>query len=162
MSKISWPNGALRCPTKQSGCGASRSAQHTLAGSSVDRAGWVTPSTSRSHRRRGSARRRSRRPVASPQHRPRRLAHHHPCEQRRERPVPLGELRDAGRRRSSVGRDLPWRGGRDRHGDPHDAPRGTAGRCRFPSRALCSWSVPASRPSRAVDVGSARMSRCPA
>ena len=43
------------------------------------------------------------RPVASPQHRTRRLAHHRPCEQRRQRPVPLGELRDAGR-----GGELPW------------------------------------------------------
>ena len=31
MSKISWPNAALRCPTKRSGCGASRSVQYTLA-----------------------------------------------------------------------------------------------------------------------------------
>ena len=45
MSKISWPNAASRCPTKRSGCGASRSVQHTLAGSSVDRAGWATPGT---------------------------------------------------------------------------------------------------------------------
>ena len=42
MSKISWPNAALRCPTKRSGCGASRSVQYTLAGSSVDRTGWAT------------------------------------------------------------------------------------------------------------------------
>ena len=45
MSKISWPNAASRCPTKRSGCGASRSVQHTLAGSSVDRAGWATLGT---------------------------------------------------------------------------------------------------------------------
>ena len=45
MSKISWPNAASRCPTKRSGCGASRSVQHTLAGSSVDRAGWATSGT---------------------------------------------------------------------------------------------------------------------
>ena len=45
MSKISWPNAASRCPTKRSGCGASRSVQHTLAGSSVDTAGWATPGT---------------------------------------------------------------------------------------------------------------------
>ena len=38
MSKISWPNAASRCPTKRSGCGASRSVQPTLAGSSADRA----------------------------------------------------------------------------------------------------------------------------
>ena len=44
------------------------------------------------------------RPVASPQHGTRRLAHHRPCEQRRQRPVPLGELRDAGRRRSRTTR----------------------------------------------------------
>ena len=43
MSKISWPNAASRCPTKRSDCGASRSVQHTLAGSRVDRAGWATP-----------------------------------------------------------------------------------------------------------------------
>ena len=49
------------------------------------------------------------RPVASPQHRPRRLAHHRPCEQRRERPVPLGELRDAGWGRSPVD-DVTCRG----------------------------------------------------
>ena len=66
------------------------------------------------------------RPVASPQHRTQRLAHHRPCEQCRQRPVPLGELRDAGRRRAPVGRDLPGRGGRHRHRDPHDAPRGAA------------------------------------
>ena len=45
MSKISWPNAALRCPTKRSGCDASRSVQYTLAGSSVDRAGWATSGT---------------------------------------------------------------------------------------------------------------------
>ena len=45
MSKISWPNEASWCPTKRSGCGASRSVQHTLAGSSVDRAGWATSGT---------------------------------------------------------------------------------------------------------------------
>ena len=45
MSKISWPNAASRCPTKRSGCGASRSVQPTLAGSSVDRAGWATLGT---------------------------------------------------------------------------------------------------------------------
>ena len=45
MSKISWPNAASRCPTRRSGCGASRSVQHTLAGSSVDRAGWATLGT---------------------------------------------------------------------------------------------------------------------
>ena len=45
MSKISWPNGASRCPTKRSGCGASRSVRHTLAGSSVDRADWATSGT---------------------------------------------------------------------------------------------------------------------
>ena len=45
MSKIFWPNAASRCPTKRSGCGASRSVQHTLAGSSVDRAGWATSGT---------------------------------------------------------------------------------------------------------------------
>ena len=52
----------------------------------------------------GSARRRGRRPLASPQHRPRRLAHHRPRQQRRECPLAAGELRHAGRRRSSVGR----------------------------------------------------------
>ena len=31
--------------TKRSGCGASRSVQYTLAGSSVDRAGWATSGT---------------------------------------------------------------------------------------------------------------------
>ena len=31
MSKIFWPNGASRCPTKRSDCGASRSVQPTLA-----------------------------------------------------------------------------------------------------------------------------------
>ena len=41
----------------------------------------------RSHRRRRSARRRGRRPLASPQHRPRRLAHHRPRQQRRECPL---------------------------------------------------------------------------
>ena len=41
MSKISWPNAASRCPTKRSGCGASRSVQHSLAGSGVDRADWA-------------------------------------------------------------------------------------------------------------------------
>ena len=45
MSKISWPNAASRCPTKRSGCGASRSVQPTLAGSGVDRAGWATSGT---------------------------------------------------------------------------------------------------------------------
>ena len=45
MSKISWPNAASRCPTKRSGCGASRLVQYTLAGSSVDRAGWATSGT---------------------------------------------------------------------------------------------------------------------
>ena len=37
--------GIERCPTKRSGCGASRSVQYTLAGSSVDRAGWATSGT---------------------------------------------------------------------------------------------------------------------
>ena len=57
----------------------------------------------RSHRRRGSARRRSRRPVASPQHRPRRLAHHRPRQQRGERPLTTGELCAM-----QGGGDLPW------------------------------------------------------
>ena len=43
--RFSWPNAASRCPTRRSGCGASRSVQHTLAGSSVDRAGWATLGT---------------------------------------------------------------------------------------------------------------------
>ena len=81
------------------------------------------PPPSRSHRGRRGARRRSRRPVASPQHRPRWLAHHRPRQQRRERPVAPGELRHAGRRRSPVGGDVPGRGRRHRDGDPHDPRR---------------------------------------
>ena len=79
-----------------------------------------------SPRRRRSARRRGRRPVASPQHRPRRLAHHGSRQQRGERPLTTRQLRHAGRRRSPVGRDVPGRGRRDRHGDPHDPRRRAA------------------------------------
>ena len=64
-----------------------------------------------------------RRPVASPQHRPWRIAHHRPRQQRRERPVAPGELRHARRRRSPVGRHVPRRRRRHRDGDPHDSRR---------------------------------------
>ena len=61
--------------------------------------------------------------LQAPQYRTRRIAHHRPRQQRRERPLTTGELCDAGRRRSPVGRDLPERRGRDRDGDPYDPRR---------------------------------------
>ena len=82
------------------------------------------------HRRRRSARRRGRRPLASPQHRPRRLAHHRARQQRRECPLARGELRHA-RRRRSPGWEVTCRGvvRWHRHGDPHD-PRRRPALCR--------------------------------
>ena len=71
--------------------------------------------------------------LASPQHRTRRVAHDRTRQQRRIGLIPDRQLRHAGRRGASLGSHLPRGGGRDRHGDSHDAPRRAAvrGRGRF-------------------------------
>ena len=75
-------------------------------------------------------RRRSRRPVASPQHWLRRITHHCSRQQRGVGALPACQLRHAGRERATVGRHLPGRRGRDRDGDPHDPRRRPAVRGR--------------------------------
>ena len=84
----------------------------------------LTASTG-SHRGGRSARRRSCRPASGPQHRTRRVTHDRTRQQRGERPIENRQLRHARRRGVAVGGDLSGRGGRDRYGDPHDAPGGT-------------------------------------
>ena len=59
-----------------------------------------------SHRRGRGSRRGGRGPAASPQHRPRRVAHDRTRQQRRERLVPHRQLRHAGRRGVAVGSHL--------------------------------------------------------
>ena len=70
------------------------------------------PPPARPHRRRRGAGRRGRRSAAGAEHRPRRIAHHRPRQQRPLRAIAPGELRHAGRRGAPLGGDLPGRGRR--------------------------------------------------
>ena len=80
----------------------------------------------RPHRRRRGQGRRGRRSAPGAQHRPRRVADHHPREQRQLRALAPGELRHAGRRRASLGGHLPRRRGRDRTCAAHGPATGQA------------------------------------
>ena len=84
------------------------------------------PPPARPHRRRRGQGRRGRRSAPGAEHRPRRVADHHPREQRPLRALAPGELRHAGRRRASLGGHLPGRRGRDRTCAAHGPATGQA------------------------------------